>query len=251
MPATTLPAPSPLTVTLPAPRVSLVRVSKNGKTGPIPVSTTEQSSCPDRCPFLGDCYASHGRTPLHWRNVPVKGATWADFCDQIATLPRGQVWRHNEAGDLPRGAGEDVHVEALHELVQANRGRKGYTYTHHEMTPVNVTAFKEANAGGFTINVSCETPAQVDLARAAGLPAVLTIPKGESIPKGATTPAGHPIRQCPAERVDAMTCARCGICARADRDTVIAFTAHGSGARKVGAAIERVRLEEATQGVTR
>jgi len=233
---------APVTVT-----AHLVAKSGNAKTGPIPVSTTERASCPTSCAFYSGCYASHGHTRINWAKVPERGGPWAAFVGKVAALPDGQLWRHNEAGDLVHVDGV-IHAPALRALVQANSGKRGYTYTHHRLTPANVRALRDANAGGFTVNVSCETPAQADIARAAGLPAVLVV--SEPPAKGATTPDGHPIRQCPAER-SAVTCANCGICARPDRQAVIAFTAHGPGARGVREALQRVRLEEATAGATR
>jgi hypothetical protein len=45
-------------------QVALTLVSRNAKTGPIPVSTTTRETCPDVCPFRkdneGGCYAEGG-----------------------------------------------------------------------------------------------------------------------------------------------------------------------------------------------
>jgi len=233
-------------------RVSLVRISGNKKTGPIPVSTTEMSSCAERCPFLSHCYASYGHTIMHWKKVPEKGVSWDEFCDQVAALPAGQIWRHNEAGDLP-SIGNRINRAKLRKLTAANgkRKKRGFTYTHHELTETNVRTLMEANLNGFTVNVSCETVGQVDLAKRAGLPAVLEIPKGEELPPGSTTPDGHPLRLCPAYVNESISCSRCGICAKPDRQTVIVFPAHGPGAKRVGEAIFRVRAAEAEHGVCR
>lgn len=115
--------------------VHLVRASHNRKTGPIPVSTTDMRSCPDVCPHRdAGCYAGYGKAAWHWRNVPRNGLGWLAFCQKIETLPEGQLWRHNEAGDLP-GLGDHVDVGALAALVEANRGRRGFTFTHSPVLP--------------------------------------------------------------------------------------------------------------------
>src|SRR6187431_3010559 len=92
-------------------RVSFSRKSGNSKTGPIPVSMTSQATCPPSCAFYGaGCYAESHWLGKHWEKVTEKGLDWSAFCLQIAALPEGQLWRHNQAGDLP-GVGEDVHVD--------------------------------------------------------------------------------------------------------------------------------------------
>lgn len=229
-------------------------VSKNAKTGPIYVSSTEMSSCPDRCPFKGDCYASAGRTILHWRNVETKGQVWADFVNTVASLPARVLWRHNEAGDLPTlPDGVTLDREAILALAKASakNGKRGFTYTHHALTADNVETLKAANAAGFTINVSCETGDQADLARSYGLPAVIVVPKGERPAKGEITLGGSPIRSCPNETNKAIQCATCGICARSDRSTVIAFEAHGALAKRIGVAIRSVETQQRIDGVAR
>lgn len=219
--------------------VRLTTVSGNRKTGPIPVSITEESSCPRTCPFLGQCYASFGHTALHWRSTHKYGVPWSDFVQRLRGFPRKQLWRHNEAGDLPHRNGK-VNRRMMLELAQASKRARGFTYTHHVLDAANVETFRRVHAvGGFTINASCETEAQADAAIAKGLPAVIVRASTDPLPKGATTPGGAPLRQCPAEQSD-ITCARCGICARVDRKTVIVFHAHGNGAKRVNNILAQV-----------
>jgi len=68
------------------------------------------------------------------------------------------LWRHNEAGDLP-GEGDDIDVPKLRALVQANRGKRGFTYTHKPVldNPQNAVAIKCANQNGFTVNLSADS----------------------------------------------------------------------------------------------
>ena len=88
-------------------QVHLTPKSANAKTGPIPVSTTEKDSCPTDCAMRGECYAASGPLALHWSAVSAgqRGTDWATFCGTVADMPDNQLWRHNQAGDLPQSGG--------------------------------------------------------------------------------------------------------------------------------------------------
>jgi len=210
---------------------ALTMVSRNVKTGAIPVSITSAASCPPSCVFMGSgCYAEAGPLALHWRAVTngERGMGWADFVKAIRRLPRGTFWRHNQAGDLP-GIGEALDSVALAELTRANAGRKGFTYTHKPMTEDNARAVRAANDGGFTINLSANTLAHADeLARTGAGPVVVVLDATEGDNVTTTTPEGRKVRTCPATYKDSVNCARCQWCAKADRSEIIAFPAHGA-----------------------
>ena len=111
---------------------SFVRVSGNRKTGPIPVTNSAPVTCPDSCALKGaGCYAEHGPVYWHWRKR--LALSLAELCRLIRTIPGGSLWRHNVAGDLP-GNGETIDAAALHKIARANRGRRGFTYTHKPAT---------------------------------------------------------------------------------------------------------------------
>jgi len=213
--------------------VHLTLKSANAKTGPIPVSTTSALSCSDTCPFKDNgCYAESGPLALHWRAVTAgeRGMQWSEFCDAIAALPAGQLWRHNQAGDLP-GLGDTINPAALDMLVQANAGKRGFTYTHKPATPDNLAMIRAANEAGFTINLSANNLQHADtLADTGAGPVVTVLPI--NAPAKTTTPAGRPVITCPAQTRDDVSCADCQLCARADRPTIIGFLAHGTGAKK-------------------
>lgn len=217
--------------------------SANAKTGPIPVSTTSAATCPPECPFAdgGGCYAESGPLALHWRKVTAgaRGGSLADLCASVAALPDGALWRHNQAGDLP-GAGSAIDAAALGALVAANTGRRGFTYTHKPVTAgphaaANRDAIAAANAAGFTVNLSANSPAHADTLAALNIAPVCAVIPAD-MPERATTPAGRPIVACPAQTRDGISCATCQLCARRDRrGVIVGFYAHGSGARKADA----------------
>jgi hypothetical protein len=210
--------------------VSLVLKSENRKTGPIPVSISESSTCPPACPLRGNgCYAELGNTAIHWRRVPERGLEWPAFLAAVAALPDGQLWRHNEAGDLP-GEGNYLDREMLAELVAANTGRRGFTYTHKPLrTGRDQIAIREANDRGLTINLSANNLSHADELAALGVgPVVVTLPTEAT--GRIRTAGGRKVVVCPAV-THGVTCAECQLCADPGRKTIIGFPAHGTRKR--------------------
>lgn len=215
-------------------KVHLALTSANKKTGPIPVSTSEQSSCPSTCAWYDKgCYAKYGPLGMHWRKVKERGLTWLRFCKEVSFFPRGQLWRHNQAGDLP-GNNTRISVSMLRQLVQANKGRRGFTYTHKPVldNEGNRQAVAEANREGFTINLSADNLPHADsLANLGIAPVCVVLPS--NAPTKLKTPEGRHVIACPAEYVDRMTCASCGLCAIVSRKSIIGFRAHGTASKTV------------------
>ncbi|NBR79353.1 MAG: hypothetical protein EBT71_04845 [Alphaproteobacteria bacterium] len=70
-------------------QIAFTAVSRNEKTGPMPLTTTEPATCPPACPFNshkpdvmpddGGCYAESGPLLLFWRKVAERkaGLAWA------------------------------------------------------------------------------------------------------------------------------------------------------------------------------
>jgi hypothetical protein len=235
-------------------RAQLTMVSGNRKTGAIPVSGTSSNTCPNACALKGaGCYAEQHWTGKHWEKIDsgARGYDWDTFCSKVATIKPGQLWRHNQLGDLP-GEADAIDSAALNQLVTAQAGRRGFTYTHKPVTRKaaeragvsretmmsNRRAIAEANDAGFTVNVSCDTLADVDAAASAAWPTVCVLPVGA--PLVSYTPGGRKVVKCPAQskpatdkRPDGVTCETCGLCQKSDRSYTIGFEAHGSYAKKI------------------
>ena len=214
----------------------MTRVSGNKKTGPIPVSTSSRSTCPS-CPLKGNgCYAESGPLRLHWDKVSdgARGSDLEQFCNEIKALPKHQLWRWAQAGDLP-GTGDAIDVAALEQLVQANRGRRGFGFTHYDPAAGdNAAAIVAANTNGFTLNLSAGDLAEADRLAALDVgPVAVVLPMDATKPT--TTPGGRFVAICPATQRDDVTCASCGICAHSERKAIIGFPAHGTGAKKAQA----------------
>lgn len=223
--------------------VHLTLSSSNAKTGPIPVSTSPDSTCPPACPFMGEgCYADNGPLKIHWLQVSkrTRGEPWKVFLSRVRSLPESQLWRHNQAGDLP-GAGNRIDAVRLNQLASSNKGRKGFTYTHKpviatpsvpaEVVQANRRAVKSAVKAGFTVNLSGNNVEHADRLAKTGLPVATVVPPGA--PSRFTTPAGNKVVICPAQRSDTITCATCRLCSKPDRGFIVGFLPHGTGHKKV------------------
>jgi len=218
-------------------RYHFVQSSTNRKTGPIPTTYNSRSTCPPSCPqYRSACYAEDYFTRMTWNKVDQRGDDIEGLALKISRLPKGQLWRMSVAGDLP-GDGETVDAYALGLIVKANRGKNGFTYTHKK-SPDAIKWAKHATAWGFTVNLSADDVGEADRLAATGAPVVAIVPM--DTPKHSQTPEGRPVLICPAQTVEYMTCAMCGLCQRADRRQIIGFRAHGSKAKQADRTARRV-----------
>jgi len=205
-------------------RVRFALTSGNRKTGPIPVSMTSSETCPPSCSFMNaGCYGENHLMRHHWRNTVKHGVTWEEFCERVAQLPPGTIWRHNEVGDLP-GTGLALDHEALCMLVLANVGKRGFTYTH-KLLAKDWDVLRWATQCGFTINASADSMEQADAYMDAGLPTTVVVSHTCQVNR-LETPKGRLVVVCPATRTD-ITCAQCKLCAVGHRKSVVGFPAHG------------------------
>lgn len=229
-------------------RVFFIRESGNRKTGPIPVSMTSPGSCPPSCAYLGaGCYAERHILGMHWRRLERgEGRTWLAFCDLVRALPKGQLWRHNEAGDLP-GIGETLSESEIVEFAGAAKFTRGFTYTHKLGISFDDAAraqhfalLRYLNTSGVTVNLSVDDFSKLDEYAAYGLPMTTVI--ASDAPRVSHTKGGRKVIACPAQANEGTTCASCGICQsnRPDR-AVVGFLAHGNAAGQIDARLSPKR----------
>lgn len=230
--------------------VSLTAVSGNRKVGKIPVSTTEAKSCPSACPLIGtDCYAGSGPLKIHWMKVGNgRGDNWSAFCKRVASFIAGQLWRHNQAGDLPKDTtiSDDVDrldAEKCRELSNASQHTRGWTYTHYDVLDShNAAVVKSMNSvPGLTVNLSADSPAEADELYNLGIgPVCVTLPTNTPN-NGNKTPGGLPIVICPAQLRDEISCEQCKLCQVRDRKSIVGFKAHGIAAKRLSRKLEGVQ----------
>ena len=127
------------------------------------------------------------------------------------------------------------YLAALYNAVPPNG--QAWTYSHFAFQHLPKPA-----PGKTTINYSADTMAQAVAAVRAGHPATVAAPAGTVWPY---VFQGVQFLQCPEQLSPAgsgFTCASCGngrpLCARGEREYVIVFVAHGSGAALVAAGFD-------------
>lgn len=226
--------------------------SKAHKLGGIPASMSERGTCPPSCGlYSAGCYADYGKLGAHWRRVGDRGISWEEFLERVRDLPVGTLWRHNVAGDLA-GQGEELDGPDFVDLVGANRGRRGFTFTH-KTAEDNHELFQWANLEGFTVNLSADTledadalyqdPDANDDAFTRAGPVAVLLPH-DAPPKGIRTPAGRRVVVCPAQ-TDNLTCADCQLCSHPFRHVIVGFRAHGQFKRHIPELVQLRRKERA------
>ena len=169
-----------------------------------------------------------------------------DFCNYIKGLPDGQLWRHNQCGDLvPRLKNigsvhkiideenrDAIDKSMLGQLVNANRGKRGFTYTHYDVLSKGYTgdwnrdAIRKANEGGFVINLSSDSIVEADRKMDLNIAPVTTL-LPEDADETIITPKGRKIIVCPVAAEKLSSCMVCGLCAK-QRKSIIGFPAHGA-----------------------
>jgi hypothetical protein len=222
----------------------LTERSGNQKTGPIAVTTSTAKNCPPACSLRGaGCYAENGKLGMFWRKVTVGAAVPhgygtlrpQTFPEHVAALrdSRSTMVRLNQAGDLP-GRGDRLHSAQCLRLAgaAAHDGRVAWTYTHYPPTDHNLETIRAMNDAGCTVNVSTNNTAEACEAGRHGLPVVAVV--SQDFRSQRIGPTRFVV--CPAQ-CGPITCKGCGngspLCARRDRDYVIAFRAHGTGAGRM------------------
>jgi len=223
--------------------VHLTQRSKNSKVGPIKVTTTERKSCPKECGIIDECYASTGfHMNMHWKKVSKheRGDNWTGFTRRVKRFEFDEVWRHNQAGDLPKKRQSTVKVDRLDDkkcksLAVAAKHTKGWTYTHYDPTDKhNAGVIKGMNKiGGLVVNLSADTLDKADEYYNLGI-APVTVPLPSDAPhQGNVTPNGLPIVVCPAQTTKGIQCATCKLCQVRDRKSIVGFLAHGVKAKQL------------------
>jgi hypothetical protein len=211
--------------------------SGNRKTGEIPVSMSEESSCPATCPFINKgCYAKVGHIVPWWRKVANKFISLKQFYSIISFLPDGQLWRHNQAGDLFHNEGK-IDKNFLNRLTKANKGKRGFTYTHHIPSKHNLEALTKANNEGFTVNLSANNVDEAVEYKKTGLPVVTVIESTDK--RKQFKHNGESFITCPHTYRPSIQCVNCGICQLKDRKYIVAFPAHGVAKKRIDSVINQ------------
>ena len=225
--------------------------SGNAKTGPIPVSTVSEDSCPDCCPLKGHgCYGDGGPIRLHWNKVSTgeRGISWVDYVSSVSALPDSTLFRHAQVGDFP-GDGKRLDRDKCIALAKASKGKSAIAYCHYDMTGEfegkaiarhYLSVVRAMAKAGLSVNLSGNNPEHAQRLLELDIAPVVTVLPTDHEEKRFAIPGGHPAVVCPATYKDNVTCSTCKLCAVSKVSTqngvrprvVIGFPAHGSSKRK-------------------
>ena len=231
--------------------------SGNQKTGPMVVSTSCKSTCPDACPLKkgGGCYGEYGPLMMHWRRRSDKQLTqdWRELCTWLRDVPPGRFLRHNQVGDL-MGRGDILDGIAAAELVMATEQFKHrYTYTHYPVVTQdaggdrhkaqhNRRVVEWMTERGFVVNISANSLNHADFIASTGIKCPVVAPVRSDFVENPIRRSAHglPVITCPAMLTDdkSITCRKCKLCMRAPRSGIIVFPAHGTGKKRANATID-------------
>lgn len=195
---------------------------------------SDSRTCPDACSFKkGGCYSKFSFLRIHWNKLDKGkiGGSFTKLVQNIRNIPANQLFRLNQAGDLP-GVNNKINIKMLKRLVSAAKGKPVLSYTHklvlgNSQTAVNNRKYiKWANQNGFNINLSADGLRDADKKASLKIgPVTVVVPSNS--PNTLFTPKGRKVIACPAQYRD-LTCADCQLCSK-NRSVIISFKAHGSG----------------------
>ncbi len=212
------------------PLATAVARSSNAKIGDAATTHAAQVSCPDSCVFKdgGGCYAESGRqgkvvTSRLNEDAAAAGASALDVARVEAKaldampITIGRPLRLHTVGDCASDAAA-VIVSAAAERYMERGGGPVWTYTH---------AWRDvarASWGRVSVLASCETAADVDVARARGYATALVVEEFES------DRLNDRVLPCPAQ-TRGRSCSDCRLCFNdaglMERGYSIGFELHG------------------------
>ncbi len=220
--------------------VKAVEVSSNAKVGKVSVTMVSQASCDPSCKFLSSgCYAEQGLQGMHTRalNKSTGDAGKLDLARAEARAIRGLTGKRPLRLHVVGDASTTQAARILGKSADEYRERFGspvWTYTH-AWRKVARKAW-----GAVSVLASCETLADVRKALARGYAPALVVSRFGS--RKASVVDGVRLIPCPSQTTDAVTCETCRLCwndrALVDRNAVIVFEAHGSGAKGIRRALD-------------
>lgn len=222
--------------------------SGNSKIGETSATYAPTVHCVD-CPLKNNgCFAQQGLVAIHVRRLdaavreghvsPVRTAK-AEAAGIDGLRARGQALRIHVSGDCPTTETARI-VSAAARRFGARGGGASWSYTH-AWRRVARSAWR-----GVSVLASCETAADVKLARRRGYAPAVVVPAFPSERAWIDEATGTRMIPCPAQTRD-VTCEQCRLCWRADelyaRNAGVAFEAHGSAKKKAAAAVACARGE--------
>ncbi len=202
------------------------------------------STCEPTCAFLptgdiGGCYGT-GRIFAIAAKFAQATVAYSALVERMrkGISPSARFLRDRVVGDIVTDTSDIDHnyISAIADLAREFALIPfGYTHAWRRFTRDDVA---RVAATGYVMNASCETREDIRAAIDLGMPVTIasdTIGEGETFIRPDGTSAR--IVTCPAQTRDNVTCASCGLCARANRAAIVRFEIHGMAKKRAGAAV--------------
>lgn len=211
-----------------------VEYSSNSKLGGMSTTYAAIGSCPASCPFLKAkaCYGMSGPVMFQWNRLDQDASFVAVAKAEAAAIDElsgNQDLRIHTVGDCKTDQAAKLVSGAAERFMKRGR-RKAFSFTHGWR---NV---KRESWGKVSIVASCETPADVGLAKKAGYATALVVPEFKQ--DTAYEHEGLKVVPCPEQTGRCKSCAQCRLCLQDDKlkaaGVTIGFKAHGPSIRAKG-----------------
>lgn len=211
----------------------VVEKSSNRKVGDCAVTMAAQVTCPPSCPWLGNgCYAESGLQGIHTHRQNMKAKSAYHEAQQEADLINAMSGKRPLRLHVVGDCATDQDARTVSKACMSYTSKFDqpvWTYTH---------AWRNVDRrswGNVNVLASCESTQQVHEAMERGYAASLVVSSHPADGR-AYIEDGLKIIPCPQQTRDAV-CTTCRLCwddgALRNRNAVIAFEAHGTGANKV------------------
>lgn len=205
-----------------------IEFSENGKLGGMSTTYAAKGSCPTSCPFMksGACYGNCGPIAWQWSKIdgsdPVSIAK--DEAVAIDKLTGRMDLRIHTLGDCRTNLAAKIVSMAAERFMKRGRGNsKAFTFTH------GWRKVQRSSWGKVSVLASCERPADVKEAQAAGYATALVVPAFKQ--DTAYVHEGVKIIPCPEQTGRCKSCSECRLCMQDEKlkaaGVSIAFKPHG------------------------
>lgn len=199
--------------------------SRNSKTGPVAATYRGKQTCPSDCPAFKACYAKGGYTNLAFDKASIKReiSDTVQFTKWIASLPFGQKIRHNVSGDFVKDNAtlDRTYIRGFIRAMMKRPDLNSWGYTH-AWKKFKSNVFSKLNSAN--INASCDKISDIKSAKEKGFDTVVIMPQDAKTGMY----DGERIVICPNQTNEKVTCEKCMLCARKNRNFTIGFRIHGS-----------------------
>ena len=214
-------------------RAHLSKRSRNTNTGPIRSAQRQPIPAPMPARSGTAAAATPQRTTTYANTGPKSPMDRAQQLGCVLQRYRQASCRPAMAPQPSRRFSRRWRSDRHRGISRAGSGQRGqarlHLYPQAGKRSGDAAAVREANACGFTVNLSANNPTHADELAALSIgPVVTVLPAAVHGNVKVETPEGRRVVVCPATYREDITCASCGLCQVRDRKVIVGFPAHGA-----------------------